>query len=273
MKKGHYEPPEPWEAGRPSLGGTEPFEALFEHARRDAFTPEQAERLWQSVVAGGPGGGDGGPDIPEGPTQGWASGATLKVAAALVVAGGVFAAGFAARRSAPPPPTTPPNGAPRTTQGIEASRDESEPPVISWEDLPRAQSAQRPAAPAPPRGHNPSVQPAEPAPPAEPESAGAEAPTEPEPPPVAPAPEPSEGALLLRARQQLASDPSSSFELTEEAGRRFPDGALAPEREVLAIEALARLGRLSSARARLAAFRVLYPQSPHLARLESLVAP
>ena len=82
---------------------------------------------------------------------------------------------------------------------------------------------------------------------------------------------PSEGALLLRARQQLASDPAWSLALTEEAGRRFPEGALAPEREVLAVEALARLGRLPSARARLAAFRARYPQSPHLARLESLL--
>ena len=57
-----------------------------------------------------------------------------------------------------------------------------------------------------------------------------------------PVPGPSEGALLLRARQQLASDPSSALALTDEAGRRFADGALAPEREVLAIEALARTG-------------------------------
>jgi hypothetical protein len=82
---------------------------------------------------------------------------------------------------------------------------------------------------------------------------------------------PTEGALLLRARQELASDPASALELTDEAARRFPEGTLSPEREVLAIEALARLGRFPSARARFAAFRARYPQSPHLARLESLL--
>jgi hypothetical protein len=77
---------------------------------------------------------------------------------------------------------------------------------------------------------------------------------------------------LLRARQQLASDPAGALALTDEHARRFSNGTLVPEREVLAIEALARLGRTSEARARLAAFRERYPQSPHLARLDTLVA-
>jgi hypothetical protein len=85
------------------------------------------------------------------------------------------------------------------------------------------------------------------------------------------APSPSEGALLLRARQELASNPSGALALTEEHVRRFPSGSLVPEREVLAIEALARLGRVSEARARLAAFRDRFPQSPHLAHLDALV--
>ena len=63
MKKGH----EPPESIRPSLGGAERFEALFEHARRDAFTPDEAERLWQSVVSAGPGAGDAGPESARGP--------------------------------------------------------------------------------------------------------------------------------------------------------------------------------------------------------------
>jgi hypothetical protein len=85
------------------------------------------------------------------------------------------------------------------------------------------------------------------------------------------APAPSEGALLLRARQQLGSDPASTLALTDEHARRFPNGTLAPEREVLAIEALAALGRTSDARTRLSAFADRYPQSRHLARLETLV--
>ncbi len=85
-------------------------------------------------------------------------------------------------------------------------------------------------------------------------------------------PSPSEGALLLRARQEIRSDPAGALALTDEHARRFPAGTLAPEREVLAIEALAALGRTSEARARLGAFRDRYPQSPHVARLEALVA-
>jgi hypothetical protein len=85
-------------------------------------------------------------------------------------------------------------------------------------------------------------------------------------------PPPSEGALLLRARQEIGSDPTGALALTEEHARRFPAGTLAPEREVLAIEALAALGRTPEARARLGAFRDRYPQSPHLARLEALVS-
>jgi outer membrane protein assembly factor BamD (BamD/ComL family) len=89
---------------------------------------------------------------------------------------------------------------------------------------------------------------------------------------VSPAsPPPNEGSLLLRARQALDGDPASALALTQEHARRFPNGTLAPEREVLAIEALARLGRTSDARARLDSFRARYPQSPHISRLEALV--
>jgi hypothetical protein len=86
-----------------------------------------------------------------------------------------------------------------------------------------------------------------------------------------PAPAPSEGGLLLRARQKLAADPAGALALADEDAVRFPGGALAPEREVLAIEALARLGRSTDARARLASFRARYPESPHLTHLAEVV--
>jgi hypothetical protein len=84
---------------------------------------------------------------------------------------------------------------------------------------------------------------------------------------------PTEGALLLRARQELSSDPSDALALTQEHARRFPSGTLVQEREVLAIEALARLGRSPEARRRLDAFRARFPQSPHISRLSALVGP
>jgi hypothetical protein len=80
-----------------------------------------------------------------------------------------------------------------------------------------------------------------------------------------------EGALLLRARQVLTSDPAAALALTQQHARRFPTGTLVPEREVLAIEALNELGRVSEARSRFDTFRARYPQSPHLARLQALL--
>ncbi len=279
MKKGQYQSPD---SIRPSVGGKEGFDALFEHARRDAFTPEETERLWQSVITAGPGGADGGPEVPGGSTRGWTSGASLKVAA-FVVAGGLLAAAFVARRSGPSEPIAVPSRAIQTAPAptIEAPRGEGSPPVVSWEELPRAQrvgQSEPKPAPSPVRSRTPSAQP-EPPPAAEadPIASAFPVPSDPGAAPAMTAPaapgSPSEGALLLRARQQLVADPASALELTDEAGRRFPEGALAPEREVLAIEALARLGRLPGARARFAAFQTRYPQSPHLARLQSLLSP
>jgi hypothetical protein len=273
MKKGQYEPPDTM---RPTLGGTEGFDGLFEHARRDGFSSDQMDRLWHSIVSAGPGAGDQGADMPDLPAKGWMSGAVLKTAAVLAVAGGLLAAGLAARRSSSPQPMAPPSTVSPAAREVEAARGDEGPPVVSWEDLPRSRGEPRPGAPpaarsrppAPPPGPDPEVEPGTTGTPAVPA-------TENEPVPLAAAPVslPSEGALLLKARQQLVSNPSAALQLTEEAANRFPDGPLAPEREVLAIEALARLGRLPAARARLAALRARYPQSPHLARLESLVNP
>ncbi len=273
MKKGQHEPPEPI---GPRLGGAEQFEALFEHARRDAFTPEEAERLWQSIVSAGPGAGGAGPDLPGTPTQGWDAAAALKVGAGIALAGGLLAVGFALRSAGPREPAATPGGTVQVAPRVDAPSIEGGPPMVSWEDLPRAAGEARSATRSARARSEPSAQAPEPLV-AESASGGAAmaaVPDEPAAAPlasVAPVAAPTEGALLLRARQQLASDPRSALELTDEAGRRYPDGALTPEREVLAIEALARLGQLPSARARFAAFRAAYPQSPHLARLASLI--
>jgi hypothetical protein len=273
MKKEQEQPPDSTRLG---LGGAEPFDALFGHARRDALTPLETERLWQSVIsAGAAAPGNGGPGVVGGSLPGWASGAALKASSALLLAGGLVAVVLALRAPGPRQPIASLGGAVPPATAIEAPRGEMGPPVVSWDELPRArgvasQAEARPSAAPAPRARG-GVSSPEPAAAADPEGALSAAP---EPAPaevVAAPPSPSEGALLLRARQQLTSNPSSALELTDEAGRRFPDGALAPEREVLAIEALARLGRLASARTRFAVFRSRYPQSPHLARLEVLL--
>jgi hypothetical protein len=76
-----------------------------------------------------------------------------------------------------------------------------------------------------------------------------------------------ETALLEPARAALQSDPAEALKLTRRHRARFPRGALAQEREVIAIEALERLGRKAAARARAAEFERRYRGSVHQPRL------
>ncbi|MEO5725804.1 MAG: hypothetical protein ABI134_21245 [Byssovorax sp.] len=77
--------------------------------------------------------------------------------------------------------------------------------------------------------------------------------------------------LLHRALDALGSAPARALDLVNRHAARFPGSALGQEREVLAIDALVRLGRSSEARARAAAFAARFPASAHLHRLEALV--
>ncbi len=283
MKKGQHEPTEPNRSTPPGSDGPQGFGVLFEHARRDAFTADEAERLWQSLASAAAAGGEGGPEGLGGPTgttgAGWFSGMAFKALAAFLVAGGLVVAGVSAKRAVLPGSMVTSSGSVETAKAGEAPVPEAAPPVLAWEDLPRAhappQVAPRPAH----RIEAPAAAPPEPGGAAQSERLAQPVASQGEVEPPAPAaaasptPLPSEGALLLRARQAMAAAPAAALDLTDDAARRFPEGALAPEREVLAIEALARLGRLPEARARWSAFRAKYPQSPHLARLGSLVGP
>jgi len=78
----------------------------------------------------------------------------------------------------------------------------------------------------------------------------------------------SEVQLLQQARKVVDDDPREALGLLAEHAARFPNGMLAPEREVLAIEALRKLGDTHAADKRLRAFRARYPDSLHLRRLE-----
>jgi hypothetical protein len=60
--------------------------------------------------------------------------------------------------------------------------------------------------------------------------------------------------------------------LTQEYQRRFPSGALGVEREVIALEALARLGQSAEARRLALAFVAKHPTSIHLPRVRSLLS-
>jgi hypothetical protein len=61
-----------------------------------------------------------------------------------------------------------------------------------------------------------------------------------------------EVALLERARAHFDGEPASTLAILDEHAHLFPNGKLAMERELLALDALERLGRKTEARARAA---------------------
>lgn len=81
--------------------------------------------------------------------------------------------------------------------------------------------------------------------------------------------QPNEAALLEQARRALAADPARALALTRQHQQRFPNGVLNQEREVIAIEALRRLGKASEAGDRAGAFEKQFPGSPHQRSVES----
>lgn len=120
-----------------------------------------------------------------------------------------------------------------------------------------------PAVTAIPVGELPSVR--APAP-AVPEGAGGTS-VKPAPPP----PPATELELVQRAQAALASDPDRVLGITSEHARAYPQGELVQEREVLAVEALSRLGRNDEAIRRSRALVQRYPRTPYAARLEKAI--
>jgi hypothetical protein len=78
-----------------------------------------------------------------------------------------------------------------------------------------------------------------------------------------------EAEIIEQARQQLQNNPAQALALTKTHRRRYPKGILAQEREVIAIEALARLGKSKAAEKRAEAFRAAQPNSIHDLHLRS----
>lgn len=80
-----------------------------------------------------------------------------------------------------------------------------------------------------------------------------------------------EAALLERARGALESAPARALALTREHAREFPSGQLGLEREIVAIEALQKLGRVTEARARADALLRTAPGSYYEERIRNLL--
>ncbi|HMA95508.1 MAG TPA: hypothetical protein VKP30_22620 [Polyangiaceae bacterium] len=89
--------------------------------------------------------------------------------------------------------------------------------------------------------------------------------------PMAAMPDPEEFRVLQAAREKLPSSPASALVLAESHARRFSRGMLDQERETIAIEALARLGRADEARARSKVFLSRFPASPYRSRVEAAI--
>ena len=82
----------------------------------------------------------------------------------------------------------------------------------------------------------------------------------------------SETKLVFAAGAALVRDDAeTALALTREHLAQFPNGAHAEERDRIAIEALARLGRRDRARAAADRFFMRYPQSIYRSRIEGLV--
>ena len=77
--------------------------------------------------------------------------------------------------------------------------------------------------------------------------------------------------LVRTAQRALKGDPAAALAACETHVARFPEGSMAQEREVLAIQALVALGRMDEARSRGDAFAVRWPGSAHLRRIAVVV--
>jgi hypothetical protein len=87
-------------------------------------------------------------------------------------------------------------------------------------------------------------------------------------------PDPSiaeEARLLERARAALAVDPAGALRITEEHARKHPMAQLGAERELIAIDALMRLGRRDEALGRAAPGLARAPNSLYAKRLRQLL--
>ncbi len=175
----------------------------------------------------------------------------LKVAATLAVGAGLIAAGVWLSADEEAVPSKPQPAAESAGAPVPAPVEEAEPPSstasaklgpTSVETAPSAEEV----APAPTRAHVPA----------------AKNPTH---------KKPSESDLLNRAQAALKADPKRALALTRQHKQLYPDGALAQEREVIAIEALSRLDKKGAAEKRADRFGKQYPESAHQEKVRTTV--
>ncbi len=77
--------------------------------------------------------------------------------------------------------------------------------------------------------------------------------------------------LVRRAQDALVSDPARALSLANEHASLFPGGELTQEREVVAVDALSKLGRREDALLRARALVRKFPRTPYVAHLEKAI--
>jgi hypothetical protein len=207
----------------------ESLRALLRSAKTDIPSAADLARLEAKL----------GPMLSGGGAAAPAPGLSALGKAGLAVLGGLALAGGLYLASKPSPPAPAPASAPVPVE--RAPQTPSVAPVLP-SPVPTTLGAAEPSA--------------EPAP-ATPKADGASRPA------LVP-----EDRLLEQARRALTSDPNRALSLTRLHARSYPNGVLAQEREVIAIEALKRLGRSGEADARRGSFEERYPQSAHRRNLD-----
>ncbi len=225
-------------------GGSPELQGLFEGARHDLPSQKTLERvltrLGPIAGAGAALAGDavlaGANTATQAATTSTVTGSIGKLVA--VIAGAGLIAGGAAL--------------------VVSSRDAGKQPAPAMTAPTKAQVAPPPAAEPPPAA--PSEEIAPPAAPAKASRADGKSETD---------TVKAEAALLERARALSTNNPRQALAITREHARRFPHGLLAQEREVIAIEALRKLGREDEAGQRATKFRESYPGSAHQRSLGS----
>ncbi|MGK3986534.1 hypothetical protein WME99_26045 [Sorangium sp. So ce136] len=271
-----------------SDGGPDVLRAALEAARRDAPDKAQLARLAARLplrLPDGPGGGKdpGDPADGGGPATGGGAGAPATLAPAGIAAAGAGAppsvlSGLAVgaalgvvlvgavwlmpSRSQPPPASLAPTGA--AVVATATPRGAAAAPAAEAPEIPaEAPPAAAPRAPAPEPASAPLPARASASTTGAPAAGGS-----------APAALPdaeTELGLLQRAQEALAARPAEALALADAHLGRFPGGALAQEREVIAVGALKALGRGGEALARANRFIAEHPSSAYRRRLEILV--
>jgi hypothetical protein len=277
----------------PRSGAPDEMRALLADAH-DALDPTQAEvaRLG-ALVAGSVAAAGAGASASEGKAAALQGGHALTKAALVKLVGALAVCGLGAgvvvslrgHSSAPlRPPAEQSRNASPLVQQVNVAPEPASNDAEAVADVADELAPAAPAATMPAPGNR-----AKPVPLPHPSAAGASDPTPPPVPatvlspdvatqPASPSPVPeapqreSELELLARARAQITSDPDAALHTLDADRAEYEHGVLAQEREVLAIEALARLGRKPEAEARAAAFHHEFPGSAHWRRILVLLA-